>query len=105
MNPFRARHELRRYVVNPVFLLGAGLAVLASLTAGSTTVTSIDGIAPFTAIPLGGFAMMAAFWQTRSLWPSSPVVDATPVSLPLPRAYCGSVGLRLTTQPQEGGPP
>lgn len=78
-----ARHELRRFVVNPVFLLGAGLAILVSATAGSSTVTNIDGVTPFTAIPLGGFAMMAAFWQTRSLWPSSPVVDATPVSLPL----------------------
>jgi hypothetical protein len=100
-----ARHELRRYVVNPVFLLGAGLAVLVSVTAGSTTVTSIDTATPFTAIPLGGFAMMAAFWQTRSMWPSSPVIDATPVSLPLRTAalcvpavvplLCGIVSLLL----------
>lgn len=78
-----ARHELRRYVVNPVFLLGASLTILVSATAGSKVLLDINEITPTTAILLGGFAMTAAFWQARSMRPSSSVVDTTPVSLPL----------------------
>lgn len=78
-----ARHELRRFVVNPVFLLGVVLTFLVSATAGSKVLVNLDEATPFTAIPLGGLSMMATFWQTRSLRPSSAVVDATPVSLVL----------------------
>lgn len=78
-----ARHELRRYVVNPVFLLGASLTILVSATAGSKVLVDINEMTPLTAILLGGFAMTAAFWQARSLRPSSPVIDTTPVSLPV----------------------
>jgi hypothetical protein len=75
-----AAHELRRFVVNPLFLLGAAFATLVWIVPGPPVV-EINEANPYTAIILGGFSMMATFWQTRSLRPTAQVVDATPASL------------------------
>ena len=47
-----------------------------------TTVTDIDNANWVAAIFLGGFGMMAAFWLTRSMRASEPVIGVTPVTLP-----------------------
>jgi hypothetical protein len=88
-----AVHELRRFVVNPLFLLGAALTTLIWNFPGSAPIVEINESNPFTAIILGGFSMMAAFWQTRSLRPSSQVVEATPVPLPMRSAALCSVAI------------
>ena len=44
-------------------------------------VTEIDTVNAYPAIFLGGFGMMAAYWLTRSMRASEPVVGVTPVTL------------------------
>jgi hypothetical protein len=75
-----AVRELRRYVVNPVFLFAVAITV-ATLWVRPTTVTDIDNVNWVAAIFLGGFGMMAAFWLTRSMRTSAPVIGVTPVTL------------------------
>ncbi len=86
-----AGREMRRYVVNPVFLAGA---VLTAFSAWPThpNVTEIDTVIPYT-IFLGGFGMMAAFWQTRSMQGSEPVVGTTPTTLPMRTAALCTVAI------------
>ena len=74
--------ELRRFVANPVFWAGAVLTALVMWNDGHT-VTEIDTLNPYPAIFLGGFGMMAACWQTRSMRASEPVVGTTPTTLPM----------------------
>jgi hypothetical protein len=78
----RAARELRRFVVNPVFLFGVVMVVVSEGLGPDPGVVEIDTANPYTAIFLGGFGMMAAYWQTRSLRHSEPVVGVTPTSLP-----------------------
>ena len=68
---------LRRFAVNPVFLAGAALTAFTAWAACRTAVTEIDTVTPYPAIYLGGFGMMAAFWQTRSMRASEPIVGTT----------------------------
>ena len=74
-----AARETRRFVLNPVFLFAVAITVYA-LWAGPGTVTDIDTANPYPAIFLGGFGMMAAYWLTRSMRASEPVVGVTPVT-------------------------
>jgi hypothetical protein len=77
-----AARELRRFVLNPVFLLGVVLAQWTTWTGGGGTTTEIDEVNGYPAVFLGGLGMMAAYWLTRSMHASEPVVGVTPVTRP-----------------------
>jgi hypothetical protein len=77
-----AARELRRFVLNPVFLLGLVLAEWTTWTGGGGTTTEIDEVNGYPAVFLGGLGMMAAYWLTRSMRASEPVVGVTPVTQP-----------------------
>ena len=76
-----AVRETRRFILNPVFLFAVAITV-AALWTDPGRVTDIDTDNPYPAIFLGGFGMMAAYWMTRSMRASEPVVGVTPVTLP-----------------------
>ncbi len=76
-----AAREMRRFVLNPVFLFAVAMTAYWGSGPG-TTVTEIDTVYPYPAIFLGGFGMMATYWLTRSMRASEPVVGVTPVTLP-----------------------
>ena len=76
-----AVRELRRFVLNPVFLFAVAITV-AALWVRPRAVSDIDNVNWVAAIFLGGFGMMAAFWLTRSMRASEPVTGVTPVALP-----------------------
>ena len=78
-----AAREARRFVLNPVFLFAVAITAWTRLADPPvSTVTDIDAVNPYPAILLGGFGMMAAFWLTRSMRASEPVVGVTPTMLP-----------------------
>ena len=56
-------------------------------------VTEIDDVNPYPAIFLGGFGMMAAYWLTRSMRASEPVVGVTPVTRPARTAALCAVAI------------
>ena len=87
-----AVREMRRFTLNPVFLFGVAITVVA-LWAGRTTVADIDDENWVAAIFLGGFGMMATFWLTRSMRASEPVVGVTPVTLPARTAALCTVAI------------
>jgi hypothetical protein len=78
-----AIRELRRFVVNPVFLFAVVMTAWIMSSGPSTAVTEIDTVNEYPAIFLGGFGMMATFWLTRSMRHSEPVVGITPTTLPV----------------------
>jgi hypothetical protein len=77
-----AARELRRFALNPVFLLGVVLAEWTTWTGGGGTTTEIDEVNGYPAVFLGGLGMMAAYWLTRSMRASEPVAGVTPVTRP-----------------------
>ena len=77
-----AARELRRFVLNPVFLFAVAITVYAQWVGPDAGTTEIDTINPYPAIFLGGFGMMAAYWLTRSMRVSEPVVGVTPITRP-----------------------
>jgi hypothetical protein len=77
-----AARELHRFVLNPVFLLGVVLAEWTTWTGGGGTTTEIDEVNGYPAVFLGGLGMMAAYWLTRSMRASEPVVGVTPTTRP-----------------------
>ncbi len=79
--PLAAR-ELRRYVLNPVFLFAVVMTMWVAWSRAGTTVTEIDEVNGYPAVFLGGFGMMAAYWLTRSMRASEPVAGVTPVTRP-----------------------
>jgi hypothetical protein len=79
--PLAAR-EIRRFVLNPVFLFGVVLAAWSTWSGPGAAVTEIDTVNGYPAVFLGGFGMMAAFWLTRSMRASEPVAGVTPVTRP-----------------------
>jgi hypothetical protein len=88
-----ALRETRRFVLNPVFLLGVVLAEWTTWTGGGGTTTEIDEVNGYPAVFLGGFGMMAAYWLTRSMQVSEPVVGVTPVTRPVRTAALCTVAL------------
>jgi hypothetical protein len=78
--PLAAR-ELRRFVVNPVFLFAVVMAWLIGIDADESIV-EIDTVVGYPAVFLGGFGMMATYWLTRSMRRSEPVVGVTPTAEP-----------------------
>ena len=81
LTPLAAR-ETRRFVRNPVFLLAVALTAYTLWSGQRGTVTEIDGANTIAATFFGGFGMLAAFWLTRSMQASEPVVGVTPTTLP-----------------------
>jgi hypothetical protein len=69
-----AARELRRFVVNPVFLFAVVMTAWTTWGNQSAPVTEIDELNWYPAILLGGFGMTATFWLTRSMRDSEPVV-------------------------------
>jgi hypothetical protein len=84
--------ELRRFVVNPVFLFGLGMTVwiVADPEPG---ITEIDSVVGYPAVFLGGFGMMAMYWLTRSMRDSEPVVGVTPTAQPVRTAALCAVAI------------
>jgi hypothetical protein len=77
-----AARETRRFARNPVFLFAVAITAYALWAGPGTRVTDIDNANWVAAIFLGGFGMMAAYWLTRSMRASEPVVGVTPVTRP-----------------------
>jgi len=88
-----AAREMRRFIVNPVFLLAVVLTAWSTWTFQSAVVPDIDGVNWVPAILLGGFGMMATFWLTRSTRASEPVAGVTPVALPTRTAALCTVAI------------
>ena len=88
-----AARELRRFVLNPVFLSAVALIVYALWAGPDPGLTEIDTANPYPAIFLGGFGMMAAYWLTRSMRTSEPVVGVTPTTLSARTAALCAVAL------------
>src|SRR5689334_1837621 len=87
-----ALRELRRFVVNPVFLFGVGMTtwIVADPDPG---VVEIDSVVGYPAVFLGGFGMMAMYWLTRSMGDSEPVVGVTPTAQPVRTAALCTVAI------------
>ena len=79
--PLAAR-ELRRFVLNPVFLFAVVMTLWVAWSRAGATVTEIDEVNGYPAVFLGGFGMMAAYWLSRSMRASEPVAGVTPVTRP-----------------------
>ena len=79
--PLAAR-ELRRFVLNPVFLFAVVMTMWVAWSRAAAAVTEIDEVNGYPAVFLGGFGMMAAYWLTRSMRASEPVAGVTPVTRP-----------------------
>jgi hypothetical protein len=87
-----ALRELRRFVVNPVFLFAVGMCALIG-TGDSDGVVEIDTVVGYPAAFLGGFGMMAMYWLTRSMRDSEPVVGVTPTARPVRTAALCAVAI------------
>jgi hypothetical protein len=88
--------ELRRFVLNPVFLAGVALNAYGIWSTQQTVAADVDTFVTFPATYLGGFGMLAAFWQTRSLRRSAAVADVSPVTLPArTAAICATAAVTL----------
>lgn len=88
-----AVRELRRFVVNPVFLFAVAFTAWTTWGNPSTKTIEIDEVNWYPAIALGGFSMTATFWLTRSMRHSEPVVDVTPTGLPVRSAALCAVAV------------
>jgi hypothetical protein len=75
-----AAREMRRFVLNPIFLAAAGLTAFALWSAHLSTITEIDGANTTSAVFFGGLGMVATFWLTQSTRASEPVLGVTPTT-------------------------
>jgi hypothetical protein len=87
-----AVRELRRFIVNPIFLLAVVLTAWFTWDARSP-ITEIDAVIWVPAILLGGLGMMATFGLTRSMRESEPVLGVAPVGLPMRTAALCTVAV------------
>ena len=90
--PLAAR-ELRRFVLNPVFLFAVVMTLWVAWSRAGATVTEIDEVNGYPAVFLGGFGMMAAYWLSRSMRASEPVAGVTPVTRPARTAVLCAVAI------------
>jgi hypothetical protein len=77
-----AAREMRRFVVNPVFLFAVVMTAWTTWDYRNAPATAVGTGNWYPWIFLGGFGMMATFWLTRSMRDSEPVVGVTPTTLP-----------------------
>ncbi len=87
-----AARELRRFVVNPIFLFAVALTAWVTVDAPSPG-TEIDNSNWYVAVFVGGLSMMATFWLTRSMRHSEPVVGVAPTTLPVRTAALCTVAV------------
>ena len=88
-----AARETRRFALNPVFLLAVALTAYVLWSGQRGTVTDINGPNTAAAVFFGGFGMLVAFWLTRSMSASEPVVGVAPVTLQVRTAALCAVAL------------
>jgi hypothetical protein len=88
-----ATRETRRFIRNPLFLAAAGLTAYLLWSGQRSTVTEIDSVDAIAATLFGGLGMIAAFWLTRSMRASEPVVGVTPTTLPARTAALCAVAI------------
>ena len=77
-----AAREMHRFVVNPVFLFGVVMTAWTTWDNRKAPTNAVGTGNWYPWIFLGGFGMVAAFWLTRSMRDSEPVVGVTPTTLP-----------------------
>ncbi len=77
-----AGREMRRFAVNPVFLLAVVLTAWTTWDDRNAPAAPVGTGNWYPWIFLGGFGMTATFWLTRSMRDSEPVVGVTPTTLP-----------------------
>jgi hypothetical protein len=78
-----AAREVHRFVLNPVFLFAVVMTAWTTWDDRKAPASPVGTGNWFPWIFLGGFGMMAAFWLTRSMHDSEPVVGVTPTALPV----------------------
>jgi hypothetical protein len=88
-----AAREMRRFARNPLFLAAAGLTAYLLWSGQRSTVTEIESVDAIAATLFGGLGMIAAFWLTRSMRASEPVVGVTPVPQPARTAALCAVAI------------
>ncbi len=88
-----AAREMRRFVINPVFLFAVLILALPGWAGRGSKTPEIDTLNPYPAIFLGGFSMMATFWLTRSMRASEPVIGVTPTTQPVRTAALCTVAI------------
>ena len=84
--------ELRQFLLNPIFLFSIALMGLYWSGLGDR-IDEIDTVNPYPAIFLGGFGLMAAFWQTRSMHASEQIAGVAPTMLPARTAALCAVAI------------
>jgi hypothetical protein len=77
-----ARHEARRFALNPVFLAAAVFTAYILWDRQRGEVADLNTVSVYPAIFLGGLGMVTAFWLTRSMDRSADALDVTPTSWP-----------------------
>ena len=89
-----AAREMRRFVLNPVFLARYRAHRLDNLEpAAQHGHRDRQRQTRTAAVFLGGFGMMAAYWLTRSMRDSEPVVGVTPTTLPVRTAALCAIAI------------
>jgi hypothetical protein len=88
-----AAREMRRFALNPLFLLAVALTAYLLWSGQRSTVTEIDSVDAIAATLFGGLGMLAAFWLTRSMRASEPVAGVTPTTLPARTAALCAVAI------------
>ena len=77
-----AAREMRRFVLNPLFLAAAALTAFFLWSEQRSTITAIEDVNAIAATLFGGLGMMAAFWLTRSM--RAPANRSSPSPRPVP---------------------
>ena len=88
-----AAREMHRFVLNPVFLFAVVMTAWTTWDNRKAPANAVGTGNWYPWIFLGGFGMMAAFWLTRSMRASEPVVGVTPVTLPARTAALCAVAI------------
>ena len=88
-----AAREMRRFVINPVFLFAVLILALPGWAGRGSKTPEIDTVNEYPAIFLGGFGMMATFWLTRSMRATEPVIGVTPTTQPVRTAALCTVAI------------